>query len=255
MTKSSTETHRIGTSVAAFPAAKFFWTLAAAVLLLAAPTLGNAQAAQNGGITVNGVGTAYGAPDTAVLDLGVSLYHSDVAEGMAQVDQRMQAIREALIAAGVDESDIRTTGLSVWREQQYDQQGNPTTARYNVWHNYNVTVRDPEQVGEVINAAVSAGANNVGGVSFTIADPSPLEREAREQAVADARERAQHLAQLMGVTLGEPVSIVEGFQGGVPMVRNAAYDMGAGGGGVATGQLAVSVNVTVTFALGGAEQE
>jgi uncharacterized protein YggE len=227
---------------------------AASLLLLVVPAIGNAQATQAGGVTVNGVGTAYGAPDTAVLDLGVSLYHADVAEGMAQVDQRMQAIREALVAAGVDVSDIRTTGLSVWREQQYDQQGNPTSERYNIWHNYNVTVRDPEQVGAVINAAVAAGANNVGGVSFTIADPGPLEREAREAAIADARARAEHLAELMGVTLGEPVAISEGVQGVVPMVRNAAFEMGAGGG-VATGQLAVSVNVTVTFALGGSGQE
>src|SRR5690606_13331186 len=156
-----------------------------------------------------------------------------------------------LIEAGVEASDIRTTGLSVWREQQYDPQGNPTTERYNIWHNYNVTVRDPEQVGAVIDAAVGAGANNIGGVTFTIADPSVLEREAREAAIADARERAEHLAELTGVALGEPTAITEGFQGYMPMVRNAAYDMGSGG--IATGELAITVNVTVTFAVGSSE--
>ena len=229
----------------------FLRALSVSIVMLSALALGNAQAPQSIGITVNGVGTAYGAPDTAVLDLGVSLYHSDVSQGLAQADERMQAIRQAIIAAGVEASDIRTTGLSVWREQQYDPQGNPTTERYNIWHNYNVTVRDPELVGAVINAAVVAGANNIGGVNFTIADPSVLERTAREDAIADARERAEHLAELLGVTLGEPIAITEGTQGFVPLVRSAAMDMGSGG--IAAGELAVTVNVTVTFSLGSAE--
>src|SRR5690606_35595012 len=101
LTESSHSMNRGGGTMVAYPAARFFRIIASTLLLLAAPVLGNAQSAQASGVTVNGVGTAYGAPDTAVLDLGVSLYHSDVAEGMAQVDQRMQAIREALIAAGV----------------------------------------------------------------------------------------------------------------------------------------------------------
>lgn len=225
---------------------------AAAALVASVFALGRAQAVQEG-ITVNGVGTAYGSPDTALLDLGVNVYHVDVSTGLAQADERMTAIREALLANGVLESDIRTTGVSVWREQQFDQMGNPTTERYNIWHNYNVTVRDPEQVGAVINAAVAAGANNIGGVNFTIADPSVLERSAREDAIADARERAEHLAELMGVTLGAPIAIAEGYQGYVPTVRSAAYDMG--GAGVATGELAVTVNVTVTFALESADTE
>src|SRR5690606_31400696 len=91
-------------------------------------------------------------------------------------------------------------------------------------------------------------ANNIGGVTFTIADPSVLEREAREAAIADARERAEHLAELTGVALGEPTAITEGFQGYMPMVRNAAYDMGSGG--IATGELAITVNVTVATAVG-----
>jgi len=242
---------KIGAAALKMVRTRHWVRLAAAFLFLVCAQLVWAEGVPSGGITVNGVGTAYGAPDTAVLDLGVSLYHSDVSQGLAQADERMQAIRQAIIAAGVEASDIRTTGLSVWREQQYDPQGNPTTERYNIWHNYNVTVRDPELVGAVINAAVVAGANNIGGVNFTIADPSVLERTAREDAIADARERAEHLAELLGVTLGEPIAITEGTQGFVPLVRSAAMDMGSGG--IAAGELAVTVNVTVTFSLGSAE--
>lgn len=239
------------TITAVAPATRFAVLLAAALLVLSGLSLGRAQAPQTQGITVNGAGTAYGSPDTAVLDLGVNFYHANVSEGMAAVDEMMQAIRRALIEAGVEASDIRTSGLSVWREQQFDRDGQPTGDRYNIWHNYNVTVRDPEQVGAVINAAVAAGANNIGGVTFTIADPSALERQAREAAIADARERAEHLAELTGVALGEPTAITEGFQGYMPMVRSAAFDMGSGG--IATGELAITVNVTVTFAVGSSE--
>lgn len=221
----------------------------AAAVALSVFAVGRAQAPQApqaAGITVNGSGTAYGSPDTAILDLGVSIFDADVSAAMAQADERMVAIREALISAGVEESDIRTAGLSLWREQQYDQSGNPTNDRYQVWHNYNVTVRDVDSVGAVISAAVAAGANNIGGVQFTIADPSGLEREARETAMADAQARAEHLAQITGVTLGAPTSITEGYGGYMPQVRQATMYDGMGSG-IATGELAVTVNVTVTY--------
>ncbi len=235
--------------VLARPAARWGAMLVAAALLMGAFSIGNAQApvpVQNQGITVNGSGTAYGSPDTAIVDLGVSIYDADVSAAMSQADEIMVAIREALIAAGVDEADIRTSGLSLWREQQYDQSGNPSTDRYQVWHNYNVTVRDVDSVGAVISAAVAAGANNIGGVQFTIADPSELEREARETAMADALARAEHLAQITGVTLGAPTAITEGYGGYLPQVRQATMYDGMGSG-IATGELAITVNVTVTY--------
>ena len=225
------------------------WAAAlAAAVALSVFALGNAQApqAQTEGITVNGSGTAYGSPDTAIVDLGVSIFNADVSAAMTEADEMMVAIREALIAAGVDESDIRTAGLSLWREDQRDNAGNPVGGRYQVWHNYNVTVRDVDSVGDVISAAVAAGANNIGGVQFTIADPSELEREARETAMADALARAEHLAEITGATLDAPTSITEGYGGYMPQVRQASMYDGMGAG-IAAGELAITVNVTVTY--------
>ena len=220
----------------------------AAALTLSVFAMSYAQAPQPQaeGITVNGSGTAYGSPDTAILDLGVSIFNADVSAAMTEADELMVAIREALIAAGVDESDIRTAGLSLWREDQRNNAGNPVGGRYQVWHNYNVTVRDVDSVGDVISAAVAAGANNIGGVQFTIADPSELEREARETAMADAQARAEHLAQITGVTLGAPTAITEGYGGYMPTARQATMYDGMGSG-IATGELAITVNVTVTY--------
>lgn len=222
----------------------------ASLVVLTIPAVGLSQApvpsAELGGITVNGAGAAYGSPDTAIVDLGVSIFNADVSAAMTEADELMVAIHEALIDAGVDESDIRTAGLSLWREDQRDNAGNPVGGRYQVWHNYNVTVRDVDSVGDVISAAVAAGANNIGGVQFTIADPSELEREAREIAMADALARADHLAQITGVTLGAPTSITEGYGGYMPTVRQATMYDGMGSG-IATGELAITVNVTVTY--------
>src|SRR5690606_21726849 len=91
--------------VLARPAARWDAMLVAVALLMGAFSIGNAQApvpVQNQGITATGSGTAYGSPDTAIVDLGVSIYHADVSAAMSRADEIMVAIREALVAAGVD---------------------------------------------------------------------------------------------------------------------------------------------------------
>src|SRR5690606_1739608 len=123
------------TITAVAPATRFAVLLAAALLVLSGLSLGRAQAPQSQGITVNGAGTAYGSPDTAAVDLCGKFDQATVSEGMAAVAEMMQAISRALVEAGVEASDIRTSGLSVWREQQFDRDGLPTRDRYNFWQN------------------------------------------------------------------------------------------------------------------------
>src|SRR5690606_5121805 len=117
MVSGSQNTAGSKTITAAAPATRFAVLLAAALLVLSGLSPGRARAPRPQGLTVTGAGTAYGSPATAVLDLGVTFYRANVSEGMAAVDEMMQAIRQALIEAGVEASDIRTSGLSVWREQ------------------------------------------------------------------------------------------------------------------------------------------
>jgi uncharacterized protein YggE len=111
-----------------------------------------------------------------------------------------------------------------------------------------VTVRDVEKAGDVLDAVVAAGANQVHGVNFTVSDNEKWQSEAREKAVADAKSRAQEFAGLTGVELGDVLSVSEVIGGSAPYVAYAERGMG-GGGGIAPGELEMSTQVQVTFAI------
>jgi uncharacterized protein YggE len=207
-------------------------------------------------ITVSGFGEASGDPDVAYITLGADIATSDVAEAVAQANTEIDAIIAAITETGVAAEDIQTTNFSVWPEDRSDPQtGMPTGERvYHVQNQVNITVRDIEQIGTVIEAGLSAGADSVYGLSFGIDDRAALEQEARLEAIADAQDRAAKLAEAMGVTVGEPIIISETF-GNFPLPY-ASFDVarGLGGGGgeppISAGQLSVSVQVNVTFAIG-----
>lgn len=200
------------------------------------------------GITVTGTGVAYGEPDQAVLTLGVSVADEAVRPALTNADARMAAVKQALVTRGVSADDVRTLSFNVWRQDVFDDAGTVVGERYHVEHQYEVVVRDVDTVSELLAAAVDAGANSVGGVSFTISNPDELRAAAREAAVRDAVARAEHLARLTGVRLLTPNRVTEGpvTTGGARYdVRYAAEGLG---GGVSAGQLSVQVDVTITFA-------
>lgn len=205
-------------------------------------------------LTVDGAGQAFGAPDIAYVQLGVQTTNTDVTTAFAEANDVMNQIIGAMTENGVDPNDLQTTGLYLYPEQQYDPQtGQPTaTILFRVNNSVNVTVRDISKVATLISAGVEAGANNIGSLSFGLSEGDALEREARVAAVANARERAGQLAEAMGVQLGAPIVIVETVGGGQAPVfyeRALAQSDGLGGAVVAEGQVSVSVQVKVTFAI------
>lgn len=210
-------------------------------------------------ITVTGYGVSYGAPDTAYIGLGVDAVNADIAAAMEDANARMNAVIDALQAAGVAAEDIRTDNFSIY--QDYGSAPMPMDSTlsdqpqrvYRVSNTLNVRVRNPEQIADLLAAAVDAGANVVNYVQFDLADRTGLESEARQDAVSDAAARAQELATLLGVTVGEPLTVVEG-QNGYP---GPMYG-GAGGGAadmaqsippISQGTLSVNMSVTITYAV------
>jgi uncharacterized protein YggE len=127
--------------------------------------------------------------------------------------------------------------------------------RYRVSNNVQVTIRDLDNVGTILDAAVEAGANNIFGVDFALDDPSVVESEARQKAVEDARAKAEELATLNGVTLGDVVSVSEvvGLGGGYYMgnfSEQAMMRMGGGGGApIAPGELELTMQLQVIYAM------
>jgi uncharacterized protein YggE len=204
-------------------------------------------------ITVTGSGSAAGSPDIANMEIGVETADPDVSAAFNQTNATIQSVIDALVEIGVAREDIRTTGLNIYQ----DRPGGPdpmlseASATYRVSNQVRVTIRDISLVSDAINAAVGAGANNIYGLQFGIDNQDALEADARADAISNARERAQQYADLIGAELGDVVVINENFGGGFGAFDVANFSTGFGGGGapIEPGQLSVSVQVQVTFAI------
>ena len=206
-------------------------------------------------LTVSGSGTAYGKPDIAYIELGVNSTDADLSTAFSQTGQSISALLDALHGLGIADEDIQTSGINVYPQDQYDPQGNVTNQRtYTVSNTVEVTVRDVEKVESVLTTAVNAGVNTINGLSFGIQDTDALEQQARADAVANARSRAEQLASALGVTLGKPVIVSEVSNSVIPLALPQT------GGGprlmaantsqpVSQGQLSVTVNVQVTYSI------
>lgn len=220
--------------------------------LAAALTLAPLAAwAEGGTITVTGEATVQATPDMAVIMLGVTTEGPTAAGAMAANSAALAAVLERLRAAGVEERDLQTTNLSLnpnW--VGYDGASTPRIAGYTAMNMLNVRVRDLGQLGTLLDASISDGANTLNGVTFEISAPRPLLDEARRQAVADARARAELLATALQQSLGEVVSVSEtpAWGGPVPMFRADLAEAAAVP--VAEGQIGISAQVTVVWSLG-----
>ncbi len=195
-------------------------------------------------VTVVGSGTSSVVPDIASLSLGVETKMANVSDAVSANRDSMDAIMTALADAGVAEKDIRTTDYSIF----YDEGSQGQEPAYRVSNTVNVNVRDLGMVGDVIDAAVQAGANRIFGINLTVSDWTPTQDEARSQAVSDAQRRAEDLAQLVGMQLGEVLSISEVVGGGVsPLPRMATA--ASAGPAISPGQLDYTATVQITYAL------
>lgn len=243
--------------------------LMAGVLLLAISITGcnaasqvgdedSGQASSRETISVSGFGETVGAPDIATIELGVEVEAPEVAQAIESSNEIVEQVTEALIGAGVATNDIQSTRFNVWREEGFDRlTGQPTDeVTYHVDSTVRVIARDIDQISSVIQTGLDAGANNVFGLTFGIDDTAELAAEARLLALDDAKDRAQQLADALGLTLGKPLVVSE-LAGGTPFstVSEAAFLRGIGGGGggppLSPGELSVGVQVDVMYEVDG----
>jgi len=190
-------------------------------------TIGNQQE----GIWVNGLGEVQAVPDIAVLNLGVQAEAMTVAEAQAMASTAMDAVMAALKANGIDEDDIQTTGYSIYQQTRWDNDKQESVATgYQVTNNVKVKVRQVADAGTVLDAATRAGGDlmRVQGIYFEVDDPDPYLEQARASAMADAKAKAEQLADLAGVDLGKPIYITESYYSPVVYrgMEMAAQDSG-----------------------------
>ena len=200
-----------------------------------------------GTISVTGSGTVTTEPDTATTTFGVVTQGATAQEAMSRNSQEMAKVIEALKRAGIASKDLQTQYVSL--DPRYDNQGREVVG-YSASNSVAAIVRELAQAGNVIDAAVTAGANNVGGPSLSRDDQGKLYNDALERAVADAKAKAEVLARAAGVSVGSVQSVSENQQlGGGPMPVGYAVRAAAVETPIEAGTTKIVANVRVVFAL------
>ena len=228
------------------------------------------------GIWVTGNGKASGAPDIAVISLGVESLEETASAARTKAAETMQSVMTALEEADVDESDIQTRhfnispryqGVEVLRcESAGEDNGNGEGSKeecYTVWESrltgYSVSnqaaveIRDLDDVGTIIDQVTEAAGDlvRINGISFDIEDPQPLQDEARGKAVADMKRKAAMLAELSGVKLGRLVYLNEGAAHAPPQPlyarAEAAFAADSFETSISPGELDVSISVSGVY--------
>lgn len=201
------------------------------------------------GIVVDGVGRVSGTPDVLRVTLGVSIRRADVSAAMKAASARQHRVRAALKRQGVADRDLQTSDVSVYPET--DNKGRPNG--YRVTQTLTAKLRDLDKAGRAITDAVEAGGDEavVHGVSFALEDNAALLEQARDDAYADAKAKAERYARLSGRGLGEVQLVAETADPG--RARPVPYAQLARSSGdslaIDPGTSEVSVSVTVRWAL------
>jgi uncharacterized protein len=194
------------------------------------------------------------APDMAMMSAGVITNAATAKAAMQANATRMTAVMEAIKAAGIDAKDIQTSGISLQPQYRYAENQPPVVTGYQASNSVNVRVRKIDGVGPVMDALVAKGANQINGPSFMIANEEAAMDQARKDAVARARKRAELYADAAGMRVKRIVSISEGggYQQPMPMVRAMAMEakQSMADTPVAPGETTLSVTVNMVFELG-----
>jgi uncharacterized protein YggE len=203
-------------------------------------------------MSVSGRGEVYLIPDIAYINIGTRSEALDVATALSDNNKQAKSISSVLAEMGIDPLDIQTTAFNVYPYQNYGMDGQPMELKYVVENTVNVKVRDLNRLGEVLDAVVRSGANQINGISFDIEDRKQAESEARRLAIQDATEKAQELAGLAGISLGE-VQNISVYSNGNPQ---PVYDAKGGGyysetsaAPIASGQMIISADASLVYSL------
>ena len=217
-----------------------------------------------GEIHVTGQGKVSIEPDLAILNLGVETRGATVSEAREEAATTMAAVMESLTSEGVEDKDIQTSRFDINDEREWQEitENGIRTSKsvlvgYRVRNNLTVKVRDLDSVSAVIDGAAEAGGDAIrfNGLNFTAEDLSPVMAQLREDAVNDAKDKAQHFAELAEVGLGELIFISDGTVAR-PLSRaypeSAAFALPAAQAfdtGISRGELEVNMSVQTVFTI------
>lgn len=204
-------------------------------------------------VSVSGSGTVSAPPDEVVLRLGVETMAETASEALSQNSEQMEAVIAALTEAGVPQENVQTQTVQLRpRYETPQRETGPAEERelvgYVASNIVEARTSDLEAVGRLLDEAVQAGANRVEGIRFEVSDPGELLDQAREAAWQDAENKAQQLATLAGVELGEVLSINESTTAPRPVGLGGAVEREAAVP-IEPGAEDIQVDLQVTWSL------
>lgn len=234
-------------------------TMASLLALAAAPALASAQPVAVQTISgtrldVVATGEANRVPDVAIISAGVVTRAPTASQALQQNATQMQRVIAALRRAGVAERDIQTSSINLHPDYRHRDNEQPVVTGYNASNQVTVRFRDIAQSGKILDALVAEGANQINGPQLTIDKPEAALDEARRNAIAVARARAQLYAQATGKRVGRILAISEGG-GGFPRPEGIVVTGSRAGRGemadtkIVPGEQTLSVSIQVTFEL------
>ena len=211
---------------------------------------------QQQGIWVNGEGKVSAVPDIANLQLGIEAQESSVAAAQLQAQEAMDKVMAALTDNDVAKKDIQTQYFNISRITRWDDDNQrEVVLGYRVTNTVTAKIRDIEKAGSVIDAVALVGGDltRINSIHFSVDDHTPYQKEARDEAMADAKNKAEQLASLAGVKLGKPTYISESFY----LPSNYRYDVPMMESGkssapstiISPGEMDITLNVQVTYAI------
>src|ERR1700716_3059040 len=223
----------------------------AALTLLAAPALAQTMPpAPPAVISVTGEATVSVAPDMAQIEGGVTSEAKTAREASDANNAAMGKVLLAQKSASSEEKDFQPSRLSLQPQSAPNRPGPSTIVGYRASNRVTVRLREVAKLANVIDTMVGAGANDIGGINFMVSQASKLLDDARANAIADARRKAEIYAKAAGVTLGEPLSISE-EGAAAPVFRSKKMAVGgmAAAAPVAQGEETLSISVSVSWAI------
>jgi hypothetical protein len=200
---------------------------------------------------VTGEGKVSVTPDIAVVNLGIEENGASLKQVQDSVNNKSRNLVDIVKRLGIGESDIKTTSYNIYPNYDYNLQP-PKITGYRVSTNYQVKVKDFDKVNDILVKATESGANAVGNISFDINETTKNKKlqEAREEAVAKAKEKAQGLAKAAGISLGKITNVSES-QGNEIRPMYATKDMTVGGSptpaDIQPGETEISVTVSLSY--------
>lgn len=199
-------------------------------------------------ISVTGEASISVPPDTVEIDAGLTTEAKNARDAMEANNVSMGKVLLALKGAGVAEKDFQTSRLSLtpqMAQRAPNSQAQQITG-YVARNRVAIRLRDVTKVASIIDTLVSAGVNDMGGISFSVSNASKLLDDARAEAVSDAKRKAEIYAKAANVTLGSAISISE--EGGAPApVYRSKFAAAPASAPIAQGEETLRIAVSVTY--------